>query len=198
MFFPRTGRKGTNMKQFQEYADTVIEELQQVFGCMTGESLETFLKAIKNSKRVFLLGVGREGLSTRAFTMRLMHLGKKAHWIWDDTMPGIQQDDLLICTSGSGEIGHEIYICQQAKQRGARLALITAMDTGTIQKLSDLMVIIPAEAFHAKKNTVPTQQLMGNLFEQSVFIFFDIISMMLKDQMKITDFEMEHRHRNIE
>lgn len=186
------------MKRFEEYANIVIGELQQVFDRMEGQNLELFLKTIKNSKRIFLLGVGREGLATRALAMRLMHLGKQSYWIWDDTTPGIQQDDLVICTSGSGEIGHEIYICQQAKLRGARLALITASNTGTIQKLSDLMVVIPAEAFHAKENTVPTKQLMGNLFEQSLLLFFDIISMMLKDQMQITDSEMESRHRNIE
>ena len=27
-------------------------------------------------------GAGREGLSTREFAMRLMHLGKESHWIW--------------------------------------------------------------------------------------------------------------------
>ncbi len=43
-----------------------------------------------------------------------------------------------------------------------------------------------------------TGQLMGNLFEQSLFIFFDIVSMMFKDAFGITDYEMEMRHRNIE
>ena len=45
---------------------------------------------------------------------------------------------------------------------------------------------------------IPTRQLMGNLFEQSLFIFFDIVSMMFKDEYDITDHEMEKRHRNIE
>ena len=39
---------------------------------------------------------------------------------------------------------------------------------------------------------------MGNLFEQSLFIFFDIFSMMFKDTFGITDHGMEMRHRNIE
>lgn len=186
------------MKSFQEYVSLVFSELEEVFQRIDEKDLPAFLKCLQDADRIFMLGVGREGLSARAFVMRLMHLGKEAYWIWDDTTPGIKNGDLLICTSGSAEIGHEIYICRQAKNHGAQIALITAAEEGEIHELSDLAVVIPAEAFHAKGNMVPTRQLMGNLFEQSLFLFYDITSMMLKERLKVTDAEMEERHRNIE
>ena len=37
------------------------------------------MELICKAKRIFLMGVGREGISTRGFAMRLMHLGKKSH-----------------------------------------------------------------------------------------------------------------------
>ena len=116
------------MKTYEEYSLLVLEELRQVSDCIREEEITMLLQKIHDAERIFLLGVGREGLSTRAFTMRLMHLGKQAYWIWDDTTPGIWPGDLLICTSGSGEIGHEIYICQRAKEQGADIALITAAE----------------------------------------------------------------------
>ena len=186
------------MKTYSDYSALVLREIKQVFDCIQEEEIAEFLKKIYEAERIFLLGVGREGLSTKAFAMRLMHLGKQAYWIWDDTTPGIQTGDLLLCTSGSGEIGHEVYICQRAKEQGAILVLITAAERGIIQSMSDLVVRVPAEAYHAEGNMIPTRQLMGNLFEQSLFIFFDIVSMMFKDEYDITDHEMEKRHRNIE
>ena len=45
---------------------------------------------------------------------------------------------------------------------------------------------------------VPTKQPMGNLYEQSAVILFDCMSRMLKQQMNVSDEEMEKRHRNYE
>ena len=83
---------------------TIALELAQVFDKIDDSQVETFIEAIGNAKRIIMIGVGREGLATRAFTMRLMHMGLDAHWIWDHTSPSIGQGDLLIATSGSGEI----------------------------------------------------------------------------------------------
>ena len=46
------------------------------------------MDAIVGAKRIFVMGVGREGIAARAFPMRLMHLGKEIYWILDDTTPG--------------------------------------------------------------------------------------------------------------
>lgn len=51
--------------------------------------------------------LGKE-MATRAFAMRLMHMGKEIHWIWDDTTPSIGEGDLLIATLGDGRIGHRV------------------------------------------------------------------------------------------
>lgn len=186
------------MRSFEKLVSNILSEIDKVFQQIDKKEVLDFLNCLQDSKRIFLLGVGREGLATRAFAMRLMHLGKEVYWIWDDTTPGVQNGDLFICTSGSSEIKHEITVCQEAKNYGAKIVLITASKEGEIHSLSDSSVIIPAAAFHAKGNFVATNQLMGNLFEQSVFIFFDIISMMLKGRLNISDSEMEMRHRNVE
>jgi len=45
---------------------------------------------------------------------------------------------------------------------------------------------------------VPSNQLMGNLFEQSLLILFDMIIMDLMSRLGTTKEEMESRHRNLE
>lgn len=175
-----------------------MSELSQVFDRMNDASVRDLLEEIKRADRVFLLGGGREGLATRAFAMRLMHLGKPSYWIWDDTTPSIGEGDLMICACGSADTGHENYITGMAKKAGARLALVTAADDGFISGIADVRVKVPAAAYRAKGDYVPTRQLMGNLFEQALFIFYDILVMMLREEMGVAPEEMVSRHRNVE
>ena len=39
--------------------------------------MRAFIDEVKAHDRIFLIGVGREGMATRAFAMRLMHMGKR-------------------------------------------------------------------------------------------------------------------------
>lgn len=191
--------KGENMQdQFQKLADLVLLELSKVFAGMNESSVRNLLDEIENSNRIFLLAAGREGIATKAFAMRLMHLGKEVHWIWDHTTPAVKKGDLFICACGSANVGHENYIADMAKKAGAKLLVITASSQGFLLDISDINIKIPAEAYKAVGDFVKSEQLMGNLFEQSLLIFYDIVIMMLREEMKITKEEMVNRHRNVE
>ena len=183
---------------YQDYYQTILNELRQVFERVDAHQLEQLMDAIIKAKRLFLIGVGREGLSTRALAMRLMHLGREVHWIWDDTTPAIGKGDLLIVTTGSGEIGHLHYVAEQAKLAGATLAVVTGTPDRKTPQMADTVLWVPASVFHGKDNVVPSIQLMGNLFEQSLLILFDIIVMMLRDKVGVPREQMVNRHRNVE
>lgn len=144
------------------------------------------------------MGIGREGLATRSFAMRLMHYGKEVHWCWDDTTPAVEEGDLFIFTSGSGEIGHIHYVAEEVKKTGAKIVLFTGVPDRKTAQLADLVIWVPASVYKGKENVVPSIQPMGNLFEQSLFILFDIIVMNLVDNSDITFKEMSERHRNFE
>ena len=101
--------------------EKILAEHRQVFEQMDVNGMREFIETIKKYQRIFLIGVGREGMMTRAFAMRLMHMGKEIHWIWDDTTPNIGEGDLLIATLGDGRIGHIDYL--QESERGGRLYL---------------------------------------------------------------------------
>src|SRR5690606_8035889 len=109
--------------------------------------IEDFVAEIIKAKKVILIGVGREGLSTRAFTMRLMHLGIDSHWIWDETTPALGEGDLLIATSGCGEIGHIHYVVEKAKEHGARVALVTGDPYKKTAAIADLTLFLPAAVY---------------------------------------------------
>lgn len=184
----------------KELHQKIISEHREVFERLDENSVREFIEELKKSPRIFLIGVGREGLATRALAMRLMHMGKEVHWIWDDTTPAIDQGDLLIATLGDGQIGHISYICQCAKAAGARLYVVTGSPSGrTAKELADKVLFLPASVYRGTDPVAPSSQPMGNLFEQCLLVLFDMIVMMIVDETDGLTFEkMSARHRNVE
>ena len=188
------------MADFEKMYRQILQEHEEVYKRIDQESMRFFIETIKKHDRIFLIGVGREGMATRAFAMRLMHMGKEIHWIWDDTTPGIQQGDLLIATLGDGQIGHINYICERAKEAGAEIYVVTGSPSGkTAKELADHVFFLPAAVYRGRDEVVPSFQPMGNLFEQCLLITFDMIVMTLVEEIPGLSFEkMSNRHRNVE
>lgn len=186
-------------KRYLELYQTVMKEHLEVFQKQDLAELKTFIDYVKAAKRIFVMGVGREGISSRAFAMRLMHLGKEVHWIWDDTTPGMGKGDVFIATNGSGQIGHIHYVVEMAKKTGATILVVTGSPKEKTPQLADGVLFVPASVFNGTDDrATPSIQPMGNLFEQHLFILFDIIIMILEEEMMVCHDDMEKRHRNIE
>lgn len=185
---------------YQTMYKTILAEYEKVFEKLNKESLQEFIETIKKHNRIFLIGVGREGMATRAFAMRLMHMGKEIHWIWDDTTPNIGPGDLVIATLGDGKIGHINYVCERAKEAGGFIYVVTGSPSGaTAKELADQVFFVPAAVYRGTDDVVPSFQPMGNLFEQCLFIIFDMIIMTIVEETPDLTFEkMSYRHRNIE
>lgn len=185
---------------YVEKYETMLKEYHRVFETLDQESMKLFIELIKKHNKIFCVGVGREGMMTRALAMRLMHMGKEVHWIWDDTTPRIGEGDLLIATLGDGCIGHIDYVCRRAKEAGAFICVVTGSPSGkTAKEVADQVFFIPACVYRGTDPVVPSFQPMGNLFEQCLLMVFDIIVMTLVDEIPGLTFEkMSMRHRNIE
>ena len=84
------------MKEYYEKLyQTVLREHEKVFEAQSLEEIDALMEAVGEAKRIFVMGVGREGIAARSFAMRLMHLGKEVHWIWDDTTPGMGESAIF-------------------------------------------------------------------------------------------------------
>jgi 6-phospho-3-hexuloisomerase len=187
------------VRQYETLYETVLTEHRKVFEKQDTAEIAAFMKAIVKAERIFVMGVGREGIAARAFSMRLMHLGKEVHWIWDDTTPGMGPGDLFIAVNGSGKIGHIHYVVEEAKKTGVMVAVVTGTPREKTPALADVVLFVPACVFNGTdERAVPSIQPMGALFEQHCFLLYDIVIVMLEKAMGRTHEEMEKRHRNIE
>jgi 6-phospho-3-hexuloisomerase len=175
-----------------------VAELSRVAARIDNTQVDAFMAAIEQAPRIFVVGAGREGLSAKAFAMRLTHLGKPTHWIWDDTTPGVAKGDLVIVVSGGGSIGHIDYVFDRAAEAGGEIVVVTGDPAGVTPNKATLVLFLPAAVYKGKADVVTSTQPMGNLFEQALFILFDQVAVALAERMGISKAAMEARHRNVE
>ena len=63
------------------YITEIINELTFVKDSIREDDCTKLIDAIQQSQRVFCYGLGRAGFSMKAFTMRLMHMGKEVYFL---------------------------------------------------------------------------------------------------------------------
>lgn len=186
------------MTIFRQNAETVAAEISAVLARIDEEQIESVVAALNSAQRVFVIGVGREGLSSRAFAMRLMHLGLTVHVGWDDTTPNIGPGDLLVMVNGSGRIGHLDYVFTRAQVAGADTLVVTGVPDAPTPAAATLSLQVPATVYLGQGDLVESIQPMGSLFEQSLLIVFDLIVLQLAASRQQSFAQMAVRHRNFE
>ena len=197
------------IETYRKFSKAIVKEHASIFSQLDMEQLKTFVDAIIGAKHIFVHGTGREGISMRGFVMRLAHLGKPAYWLMDDTTIGMHEGDLFIICDGRGDVGIHRRIVQQAKKTGARIAMVTALPEGNLAKnYADIILFIHSTVYMDEKHAepdapkqhdvVPTEQPMGNQYEQHIYLLMDIIAIIVKDEMGLSYDDMEANHRNIE
>lgn len=187
-------------KRYREITEAIAREHEKVFKLLDMGQLGTAMDAIREAKHIFVYAAGREGISLRGFAMRLAHMGKCVSWLFDDTTVGIQPGDLYITSEGFGEVGSFEYYLKKVKEAGGKILIFTGNPDGShIRKYADEMVFIRATAYLAEReDVVPTIQMMGNQYEQHLYMLCDVIIMLLTEVMGLTYDDLEKRHRNVE
>ena len=184
---------------YKEYYELVLEEHRKVFEAQPLKDLDMLREAVREADRVFVYGAGREGIAARSFAMRIMHVGKETYWLLDDATPGMKAGDLFVAVNGSGKIEYMEYYLDKGVKPVAMTVVITGVPDVRTSSEEDVCVFLPATVY---KGTVPTvvtsAPTMENLFEQHLFLLFDILVMMLEKEMHLTHEQMEARHRNVE
>lgn len=191
-----------NMKDFKssykEKTKLVLEEIQGALNAADADAIKRLVDDICNSKHIFLTGTGRVLMSMQAFCKRLTHLGICAHCVGDITEPALSAGNLLIVASGSGESVVPVAIAKKAKELGAKVVHIGSNKEGSIKQYCDYMVWIPVKTRLDKQGEMESEQIMTSLFEQTILILGDIISMIIVEEKKLELDKLWQYHANIE
>jgi len=173
----------------------VLAENRQVLEAVNPDQVESFVQEILKAKTIHLYGMGRMQLSVRAFAMRLKHMGIDTYVVYDTTSPRIGPGDLLIdhCAVTNAELN----VLRLAKAAGARIVLLTAHPENEHGQLANLCVRIPGQIFGGPEE-VKSIQPMASLLEQALFLFTDIVVMLLMERKGISVESMQKSHTNLE
>lgn len=183
---------------FGETKALILSELEQVLSRIEEDEVHKFTDIILKSKKVFIMGVGRVMLMSQAFAKRLGHLNINSFIVGETTTPSIGKGDLLIVASGSGETLTCANVARLAKKHGAEIALVTARKDSTIKRLSHFAIRIPSPTKVDVTPEIISRQPMTNLFEQSLLLFYDAVSIIIQNKKGITEKDLWKLHANLE
>jgi 6-phospho-3-hexuloisomerase len=181
--------------RYRELTKIVVEENRKVLEAVSEHEVALLIDEIEKAKVIQLFAMGRMTASMRGFAMRLKHMGLDAYVVFDTTTPVIGKGDLLIVNCAVTEI--DLGIIQRAKKAGARVAIITAHPEYEQGKYADLKVTVPGQIFGTPPE-IASVQPMASLLEQALFLFEDIVVMMLIEKRKVPMEDMQKRHTNLE
>jgi 6-phospho-3-hexuloisomerase len=174
-----------------------LDEIRAVFDAQAAAEVDKLCDEVLKARRIACHGVGREGLMMRALCMRLMHLGLDAHVVGDMTTPPLGAGDLLVVSAGPGYFSTVKALQDVAHKAGARTVAVTAQPSGEVPAAADAVVHIRAQTMaddKGGKSVLP----MGSLYEAAMLVFFDIVSIVLRERTGQTMEGMRGRHTNLE
>jgi 6-phospho-3-hexuloisomerase len=175
-----------------------LGEIGAVLDRIPGGDIERLCDEIRSAGRIACYGVGREGLMIKALCMRLMHLGLDAHVVGDMTTPPLGRGDLLIASAGPGWFSTVEALVGVAADAGARTAVFTAQPEGRVPVRADLVVHLPAQTMADDQAGEASLLPMGSLYEAVQLVTYDLVALILRDQLSQTAADMRSRHTNLE
>ena len=184
--------------EYREGLKLALSEIDTALTAVDENEVYAFAETLLKVNRVFAVGVGRAQLSLLAFVKRLNHMGVKATYVGAIDEPAIGPEDMLLAGSGSGETAFPVAIAGIAGKYGAKIAYIGSNAHSTLSSMADLRVFIPCQTKLRLSEEVRSIQPMGSLFEQCLYVFLDVVALLLIEKQKIDMVSLWNAHANLE
>ncbi|MYL30342.1 6-phospho-3-hexuloisomerase [Halobacillus halophilus] len=182
----------------QSYMKKITAELEESVSFISHEETEALINQMLQSRRIFVAGAGRSGLMGKSFVMRLMHIGLEAYAVGETVTAGMEEGDLLIIGSGSGETATLAAVTEKARRLGGKTAAVTIQPDSTIGRMADLTIQMPGAPKDRDRQDFGTIQPMGSLFEQTMLVLYDALILGLMEKKGLDSETMYGRHANLE
>ena len=160
------------------------------------EEIDALTQAILDANRIYVAGWGRAGNVIRLMSMNCSQTGLKTFVVGDNSTPSIHEGDLLIICSGSGETATMKILADQAKEHGAKLALVTSRPSSYIQDKADITVHILRTYESEDQHNQPLA--LSLTFYQTVVMLNDCIMHYIMEAKGLTFADVRYNHNNLE
>lgn len=166
---------------FNDVLNFYFKVIERTKKSLSYEGIESFIRELEQSSRIFVYGVGSSGLTAMEFNQRLVRMGFNASVHTDSHIMVInstisKKGDMVIGISSSGETPEVIEALRIAKSNGSRVVAITSFPASEMTQLSDTSLTVYSSSF-----------VNNDLFINSQFALMyliDVISMVLLENEK--------------
>ncbi len=180
---------------FSESVQYIQRKVQDILKTVSQEDVDQVKKLFFKANHVFVYGAGRSGLVAKAFAIRLVHLGFQAFVVGETITIPVQEGDLVIIVSGSGETIPAVMTAEIAHNLKAKVVSITGKKDSDIDQFADITLFVSAGCNEEqRKRCAP----LGTLFEASVWILLDGLIADLLDSKNETEETMRKRHATLQ
>jgi 6-phospho 3-hexuloisomerase len=180
---------------FRGSLDYIQRKTVDILNTVIREDIKKINHSFFKAKRIFVYGAGRSGLVSKAFAIRLVHLGFQTFVIGETIGAPVKKGDLVCIVSGSGETIPAVMTAEIAKNLGATLVVVTGNKDSRITKFADIAIVLTADCTEKERKKFAP---LGTLFEASAWIFLDGIIAELMKNKKETEESMRSRHATLE
>jgi 6-phospho 3-hexuloisomerase len=184
-----------NQETFQRSLEYIGRKTTDILRQVPPQDIQRVTSAFFKARRIFVYGAGRSGLVSKAFAIRLVHLGLQTFVIGETIGAPVKKSDLVFLVSGSGETITAVMTAEIAHDIGAKLVVVTSKKNSRITKFADIALILSAECNDTEQKKLAP---LGTLFEASAWILLDGIIAELMDNKKETEGSMRSRHATLE
>lgn len=175
---------------------TIMNEINEVMNLVDEKQIDATLPFFKKDQRIFITGAGRSGFQAKGFAMRLMHIGYQDYVMGETITPSIQKGDTWVAISGSGTTKGIVTDTQVAKKLGLDIIALTSDATSPLAQLADCVIVIPGATKTGAG--IKSVQLLSTLFDQTVHITLDALTLKLAQRDETSNEDALHEHVNVE
>ncbi|MEM2943458.1 MAG: 6-phospho-3-hexuloisomerase [Methanomassiliicoccales archaeon] len=168
----------------------ITKEVHETLEKIDPQTVEEVINSIINAEKVFIYGVGRSGLVGQGFAVRLVQMGLDVHFIGEMTTPIVEERDVVIIVSNTGETMSAIQTANIVRRVGAKVIAVTSNIHSKLGQAANLIVEISPKKDEQRKKLAP----LGTLFEDAAFIFFDCIVPLLMSKLDQNETSLRRRH----
>lgn len=124
--------------------------ISKTYNMVNENTLFKAVQIFKQSKRIYLIGIGDSSLSCYDFQLKMARLDMNIinnldFHIQLASLTHIKEDDCVLAISFSGETKDILVATEYAKSKKAKVISITQFNNNRLSKLSDVSLYIPSE-----------------------------------------------------
>jgi 6-phospho-3-hexuloisomerase len=120
----------------------------------------------------------------------LVQLGFDVHFVGDMTTPFVDEHDLVIIVSNTGETMSAVQTANIVRRVGAKVIAITSNTNSKLGHASNIILEVGQSKDEQKKKYAP----LGTIFEDAALILFDSLVPVIMERMDQNEASLRRRH----